>query len=113
MGFCTVYDFYMHPNKIRSRISQFVILPPYQKKGNGKLFYKIIQKHMRLIDDVGEITVEDGNDDFQAMRTSVDSSLLTPYFSLDSMPSKEIIEIIRKDFKWNLVKSILIDRNKR
>jgi len=34
-GFTTVYQFYAHPFKRRLRISQVLVLPPYQRKGFG------------------------------------------------------------------------------
>ena len=34
-GFCTIYNFYLNFEKRRTRISQFIILPPFQRKGHG------------------------------------------------------------------------------
>ncbi len=39
IGFSTVYDFYSFPNGIRKRISQFLILPPFQKRGHGGIHH--------------------------------------------------------------------------
>jgi histone acetyltransferase 1 len=38
VGFCTVYDFYAFPTGTRKRISQFFIVPPFQRKGHGRKF---------------------------------------------------------------------------
>ena len=38
VGYLTAYPFYYHPEQIRMRISQFFIMPPYQKKGHGSIF---------------------------------------------------------------------------
>lgn len=35
VGYATVYTFYNYPDKKRKRVSQFLILPPYQKQGHG------------------------------------------------------------------------------
>lgn len=60
----------------RSRISQFIILPPYHKKGNGMLLYSRIYK--TLLDDqmTFEITVEDPNEDFDVVRDMADMMFL-------------------------------------
>lgn len=56
----------------RSRISQFIILPPFSKKGNGMRLYRQIYK--MLLDDqkTFEITVEDPNEDFDVVRDMAD-----------------------------------------
>ncbi|KAI9649506.1 histone acetyltransferase 1 [Ciborinia camelliae] len=104
MGFCSVYRYYMYtpttppqsPNgdKIapeftipvdgvsfntlpcRSRISQFIILPPFQSGGKGSLFYNAIFDY--LLDDphTREITVEDPNEAFDDLRDINDLSRL-------------------------------------
>lgn len=35
VGYVTFYPFYHYPSRIRLRLSQFVILPPYQNAGHG------------------------------------------------------------------------------
>lgn len=35
VGYTTLFPFYCFPEKTRIRISQFVILPPYQQEGHG------------------------------------------------------------------------------
>ncbi|QSZ31397.1 hypothetical protein DSL72_000962 [Monilinia vaccinii-corymbosi] len=96
VGFSTVYRYYMYTpttppqspkgDKIapeftlpvdgvsfstlpcRSRISQFMILPPFQSGGKGSLFYNAIFDY--LYDDpyTREITVEDPNEAFDDLR---------------------------------------------
>ncbi|KUI59329.1 Histone acetyltransferase type B catalytic subunit [Cytospora mali] len=60
----------------RSRISQFIILPPFHKKGNGMRLYSRIYK--TLLDDKNtfEITVEDPNEDFDVVRDMADMMFL-------------------------------------
>ncbi|KAK7736300.1 histone acetyltransferase 1 [Cytospora paraplurivora] len=60
----------------RSRISQFIILPPFHKKGNGMRLYSRIYK--TLLDDSKtiEITVEDPNEDFDVVRDMADMMFL-------------------------------------
>ena len=42
MGYTTVYSFYAYPDKTRARISQMLILPPYQRKGHGGLYLIVL-----------------------------------------------------------------------
>lgn len=108
-GYCTLYNFYMHPNKLRTRISQFLILPPFQRKGVGRLLYQRICKILREDENIGEITVEDGNEAFMALRTSVDSALLKSVIFVNeakviepmiALPERDLLESLRKPLKW-------------
>ncbi|KAK6609894.1 histone acetyltransferase type b catalytic subunit [Botrytis cinerea] len=96
MGFCTVYRYFVYtpatppqsPNgdKIapeftipvdgvsfntlpcRSRISQFLILPPFQSGGKGSLFYNAVFDYLSSDPYTREITVEDPNEAFDDLR---------------------------------------------
>lgn len=35
VGFCTLYTFYAYPDKRRFRLSQILVLPPFQRHGIG------------------------------------------------------------------------------
>jgi histone acetyltransferase 1 len=52
----------------RSRISQFIILPPFQAGGNGARFYKTIFDFYLKLPQTVEITVEDPNESFDDLR---------------------------------------------
>ncbi|RFU29980.1 hypothetical protein B7463_g6347, partial [Scytalidium lignicola] len=52
----------------RSRISQFVILPPFQGAGNGARFYNALFDFYLNDDHTIEITVEDPNESFDDLR---------------------------------------------
>ncbi|ROV98879.1 hypothetical protein VSDG_03763 [Cytospora chrysosperma] len=56
----------------RSRISQFIVLPSYQKKGNGMRLYSRIYKTLLDDEKTFEITVEDPNEDFDVVRDTAD-----------------------------------------
>ncbi|GMM32338.1 histone acetyltransferase catalytic subunit [Martiniozyma asiatica (nom. inval.)] len=89
--------------KYRGKISQFIILPPFQRQGHGKILYdKIIQSWL-LDDKCVEITVEDPSEEFDELRDSCDlrriieSGILA---SLDKLPiSNEWKENTRKSQK--------------
>jgi histone acetyltransferase 1 len=52
----------------RSRISQFIILPPFQGGGNGSRFYNAIFDFYLAEESTIEITVEDPNEAFDDLR---------------------------------------------
>jgi histone acetyltransferase 1 len=60
----------------RSRISQFVILPPFQKGGNGSRFYNAIFEFYSQEPQTIEITVEDPNVEFDDLRDINDLTYL-------------------------------------
>ncbi|KAL2021070.1 hypothetical protein VTK56DRAFT_7725 [Thermocarpiscus australiensis] len=103
-GFCTVYSF-LHPlqsslmygsspaqteldkssldkdfdlSKLpcRTRISQFLILPPFQQKGLGPRLYSIIFQEYLKHPQTFEITVEDPNEAFDDLRDIADLQFL-------------------------------------
>lgn len=74
-GYCTAYPFLLFPDRIRLRLSQFIILPPWQGKGLGRQFYKTIISDALQNEDIGEISVEDATLQFDAMRLKGDYEL--------------------------------------
>ncbi|KAK6971227.1 histone acetyltransferase type B catalytic subunit, partial [Biomphalaria glabrata] len=72
-GYMTVYNFYAYPSRIRPRISQVLILPPFQKMGLCarvlQTFYNICYNRPEVLD----ITVEDPSENFQRVRDFVDA----------------------------------------
>ncbi|XP_076455980.1 histone acetyltransferase type B catalytic subunit-like [Babylonia areolata] len=72
-GYMTAYNYYAYPKNIRPRLSQFLILPPFQRQGHGAVllqaFYNDVVPRSLVID----ITVEDPSEDFQRLRDFVDA----------------------------------------
>jgi histone acetyltransferase 1 len=64
----------------RIRIAQFLILPSHSRSGHGNQLYTTI--HAACIADptVVELTVEDPNEQFDALRDTADYTLLQPEF---------------------------------
>eukprot|EP01080_Neovahlkampfia_damariscottae_P000317 gene317-6731_t len=71
VGYCTVYPFYGYPDRTRLRISQFIILPPFQKQGHGSKLLKSIYNYAKQINSI-DVCVEDPSDDFQSLRDKID-----------------------------------------
>ncbi|KAF2423693.1 acyl-CoA N-acyltransferase [Tothia fuscella] len=68
----------------RERISQFIILPPYQSSsGHGSHLYNAMTSKFRADKWVFEITVEEPNEEFDALRDYCDMAYLT---SLPCLP---------------------------
>ncbi|XP_059160835.1 histone acetyltransferase type B catalytic subunit-like [Physella acuta] len=72
-GYMTVFNFYAYPSRIRPRISQVLVLPPFQKMG---LCAKLIQTFYNMCyskPEILDITVEDPSENFQRVRDYVDA----------------------------------------
>jgi histone acetyltransferase 1 len=98
VGYSTIYRFYwFHPTPppsptsewelpsgnteltelpCRTRLSQFVILPPFQGKGHGVRLYKTIFSHYHDHAQTQEFTVEDPNEAFDDLRDICDLAFL-------------------------------------
>uniref|UniRef100_A0A1B6KWX0 Histone acetyltransferase type B catalytic subunit n=2 Tax=Graphocephala atropunctata TaxID=36148 RepID=A0A1B6KWX0_9HEMI len=87
VGYCTVYEYYAYPDRTRPRVSQMLVLPPFQRRGLAVHLLCSIYQHYRGIDGVSDITVEDPNEEFQHLRDYVDASLCSGLdsFSLDKL----------------------------
>lgn len=71
-GYATVYRYYAYPDKIRPRISQVLILPPYRRNGLGTALLECIYNYYRPNKSIIDITVEDPDEAFIAMRDFLD-----------------------------------------
>lgn len=72
-GYATVYEYYAYPAHKRPRISQLLVLPPFQGRGHGARVLDVINDHYRTMDKVVDITVEDPSDAFVRLRDFVDA----------------------------------------
>ncbi|XP_034699922.1 histone acetyltransferase type B catalytic subunit [Vitis riparia] len=75
LGFTAVYRFYHYPDSSRLRISQILVLPPYQHKGYGHNLLEVLYS-VAISEDVHDLTVEEPLDYFQHVRTCVDTPRL-------------------------------------
>lgn len=83
----------------RERISQFLILPPYQGQSLGSRLYDTIFKDLVSKPFIYEIPLEDPSEDFDAMRDYSDITYLRtlPAFQSLSLASNLPPESLRKD----------------
>lgn len=88
--------------KRRQRISQFVVLPPYQKCGIGAKFYSTLYDLFLQNDTVFEVTVEDPSEAFDDLRDRCDLQRLLqdPEFKELQLPLEiDALEKLRKEHK--------------
>lgn len=64
----------------RLRISQFIILPPYQSSGHGSQLYQSIYKEVIADPTIVELSVEDPSEEFDRLRDACDWKVLEPQF---------------------------------
>jgi histone acetyltransferase 1 len=64
----------------RIRISQFLILPPYQSSGHGSSLYQSIYSEVMADPTVHELTIEDPSEEFDKLRDINDWKVLEPRF---------------------------------
>ena len=98
---------------MRPRVSQFLILPPFQRKGIGSKLLQKVYKHFQSQENVCDITVEDASEDFQRLRNTIDARMLKdlPSFSADNLKqgfSSPMAHEAKEKFKINPKQSRII-----
>ncbi|XP_021901463.1 histone acetyltransferase type B catalytic subunit [Carica papaya] len=71
LGFSAVYRFYRYPDSSRLRLSQILVLPPYQHMGYGSYLVEVLN-NVAISENVYDLTVEEPLEYFQHIRTCVD-----------------------------------------
>lgn len=77
IGFTTVYKYWKYMENgstdyYRGRISQVLVLPPFQGRSYGRRMYESIVDEWRKDDKCVEITVEDPSEEFDELRDKCD-----------------------------------------
>ena len=72
VGYSTIYCYWAYPSNVRPRISQVLILPPFQKRNIGYHLLQTIYNYYITNSNVTDITVEDPSDSFCQLRNYVD-----------------------------------------
>ncbi|KAL4283782.1 hypothetical protein GQ457_16G003130 [Hibiscus cannabinus] len=78
LGFAALYRFYHYPDGSRLRLSQILVLPPYQHKGYGSHLVEALS-NVAISENVYDLTVEEPLDYFQHVRTSFDIKRLLSF----------------------------------
>ncbi|KAF5183603.1 Histone acetyltransferase type b catalytic subunit [Thalictrum thalictroides] len=78
LGFAAVNRFYDNIGNSHLRISQILVLPPYQGRGHGRLLLEVINS-VAVSENVYDVTVEKASDYFQHVRTCFDMHRLLDF----------------------------------
>lgn len=105
-GYATVYLYFAYPNKTRPRISQFLVLPPFQRLGLGAELLNIIYRSFLKDPNILDITVEDPSDEFTRIRDFVDAKNCQKLasFSKEKLQqgfNAEMVEEAQRELKIN------------
>ncbi|PLW58306.1 hypothetical protein PCANC_00808 [Puccinia coronata f. sp. avenae] len=106
-GYVSLYSFYHYPSSIRLRLSQFIILPPYQSNGHGSMLYSQIFQYLLTRPEVAELTLEDPSESFEDLRDKEDLKMLLENNLFNEKPMSELIPFPREWYeatrtKWKL-----------
>lgn len=106
VGYSSVYQYFAYPDKIRPRVSQFLVLPPFQRLGVGTQLLQTIYKHYQAMEKVCDITVEDASENFQRLRNTVDARMVKdlPEFAAENLKngfSSKMAQAAKEKFKVN------------
>ncbi|KAJ1882790.1 histone acetyltransferase 1 [Coemansia sp. RSA 1722] len=96
VGFTTVYGFYHWPDMKRMRISQFLILPPYQNMGHGSALYRVVYGELVRDSKIVDLTVEDPSAVFDDMRDLCDLRYLLAQNAFDGITAPVSLAEIKK-----------------
>ncbi|CDQ57792.1 unnamed protein product [Oncorhynchus mykiss] len=71
VGYMTVYNYYVYPDKTRPRVSQMLILPPFQGEGHGAQLLEVVHRFYCNLPKVQDITAEDPSENYVKLRDYV------------------------------------------
>lgn len=95
VGYFTAYKFYSAIDSYKSRVSQVLVLPSFQRRGIATLMLESYYQEMLADGNCKQIAVESSSFGFQQVRVMLDSSNL-----LKDDFGKECIAQIRKDARF-------------
>ncbi|MBN3300274.1 HAT1 acetyltransferase, partial [Amia calva] len=87
VGYMTVYNYYVYPDKTRPRVSQMLILPPFQGEGHGAQLLEAVHRFYSTSPEVLDITAEDPSESYIKLRDFVLAKLCQalPSFSAENL----------------------------
>uniref|UniRef100_A0A8D1E759 Histone acetyltransferase type B catalytic subunit n=1 Tax=Sus scrofa TaxID=9823 RepID=A0A8D1E759_PIG len=71
VGYMTVYNYYVYPDKTRPRVSQMLILTPFQGQGHGAQLLETVHRYYIASPSVLDITAEDPSKSYVKLRDFV------------------------------------------
>uniref|UniRef100_A0AAY4ETB4 Histone acetyltransferase type B catalytic subunit n=1 Tax=Denticeps clupeoides TaxID=299321 RepID=A0AAY4ETB4_9TELE len=106
VGYMTVYNYYVYPDKTRPRVSQMLILPTYQGEGHGAQLLEAVHRFYCTSPKVQDITAEDPSENYVKLRDFVLAKFCQglPAFSTDKLLqgfSEDMATEARENLKIN------------
>lgn len=89
LGFTAIYRFYHYPDNSRLRLGQILVLPPYQHKGYGRYLLEVLND-VAIAENVFDLTVEEPLDNFQHVRSCVDTQRLLGFEPIQHLVTKAV-----------------------
>uniref|UniRef100_A0A3B3UN03 Histone acetyltransferase type B catalytic subunit n=1 Tax=Poecilia latipinna TaxID=48699 RepID=A0A3B3UN03_9TELE len=99
VGYMTVYNYYVYPDKTRPRVSsQMLILPPFQGEGHGAQLLEAVHRFYCSLPKVQDITAEDPSENYVKLRDYVLTKLCQnlPSFDADKLHLGFSADMIRE-----------------
>ncbi|KAL6006043.1 hypothetical protein ACLOJK_040088 [Asimina triloba] len=78
LGFASIYRFFHYPDSSRLRISQILVLPPYQGQGYGRLLLETLNS-IAIYENIYDVTAEEPSDYLQHVRGCIDTIRLLAF----------------------------------
>ncbi|KAJ2351957.1 histone acetyltransferase 1 [Coemansia sp. RSA 2618] len=94
VGFCTMYRFYCWPERRRARISQFLVLPPFQGQGHGSALYQYIYAAVVGSSEYADLSVEDPSEAFDDMRDRNDMRYLLEHKAFEHIEGAPVSPVV-------------------
>uniref|UniRef100_A0A2K5PBW6 Histone acetyltransferase type B catalytic subunit n=1 Tax=Cebus imitator TaxID=2715852 RepID=A0A2K5PBW6_CEBIM len=106
VGYMTVYNYYVYPDKTRPRVSQMLILTPFQGQGHGAQLLETVHRYYTEFPTVLDITAEDPSKSYVKLRDFVLVKLCQdlPCFSREKLMqgfSEDMVIEAQQKFKIN------------
>ncbi|CAI9560508.1 unnamed protein product [Staurois parvus] len=106
VGYMTVYNYYVYPDKTRPRVSQMLILPPFQGEGHGAQLLETVHRYYVTSPNILDVTAEDPSENFVRLRDFVLAKLCQnlPCFSTEKLLegfSQEMVTEAQQKLKIN------------
>ncbi|KAJ7559196.1 hypothetical protein O6H91_04G074000 [Diphasiastrum complanatum] len=106
-GFCNVFRFYHYPDSMRLRISQILVLPPYQQKGYGFHLLESVNK-VALQRGCFDVNMEEPSEKLQELRDCMDSLRLLSHPTIVSAILGDVAQITKK--REEVQKGIVVEK---
>lgn len=71
----SVYHFYAYPDKTRARVSQVLVMPPFQRAGHGAELLEAVYRDAASNADIVDVTAEGPSPEFIQLRDYVTTKL--------------------------------------